>query len=280
MAKVQVPVVGGIRKVITIPDQQVGTTIAEFGSGKITLAQLKAALGVSNVPTPPNTIGGGKGGGNAAIALGPGLAGGGPVVGAVPIYLVAPIPAFIFDEGGGGGDGEPGPPGLLGPQGIQGPVGPIGPSGGPTGAPGAAIYLVDDNSDTEMPFVPAIDKPKTVNKGAAWVSPSGALVAGSTNIVFVNCPIAGTIKSAKLLTAGGPGSCVVDVWKAPFASFPPTVANTITAAALPTIAAGVSSSDSTLTGWTTSVNAGDVLAFKLNSSSTFTQVTVILEIQQ
>lgn len=119
-----------------------------------------------------------------------------------------------------------------------------------------------------------------VTKGATWVSSSGAVSAASAQLVFVDCPAVGTIKVAKIVTVGGPGSCVIDIWKAPFASFPPTVANTITAAALPTIVAGTTYSDSTLTGWTTAVNVGDILAFKLNSSGGFTQVTIYLEVQQ
>lgn len=171
--KFQLPVVGGLRKVIAIPDQQVGTTIAEFGSGKITLSQLKAALGVSNVPIPPNTIGGGGGAGaGAAIALGPGLSGGGAVVGAVPISLTAPIPAFVFDDGGG--DGDPGPPGMAGAAGPQGVVGPTGPSGGPVGPAGPATYMSAEDGEDGWHAIPGNPGPAGAAGGAGAPGVAGA----------------------------------------------------------------------------------------------------------
>src|SRR5579862_8800010 len=95
--KIQLPAVGGIRKVVKVNEgsgNSTATTIAEFANQSITIAQLKAALGIVTVP---NTQSGGSSGGSpAALVLGPGLAGGGPVVGAVPINLLAPIPAFVF----------------------------------------------------------------------------------------------------------------------------------------------------------------------------------------
>jgi hypothetical protein len=42
--KFQAPVIGGFRKMITLPNVPVGTTIAEVGSGTITLTQLAAAI--------------------------------------------------------------------------------------------------------------------------------------------------------------------------------------------------------------------------------------------
>jgi len=155
-------------------------------------------------------------------------------------------------------------------------------SAGATGAAGRArvVWLLDDSLADDPILITQRRTLRMVNKGAAWISPSGPLVAASTNIVYVSCPVTGRIMNAKLLTGGGPGACVVDVWKAPFGSFPPLVANSICASALPTITAGVAYSDSTLTGWTTNINAGDVLAFKLSSVSTFTEVSLILQVSQ
>lgn len=117
-------------------------------------------------------------------------------------------------------------------------------------------------------------------KGATWVSTDGAaLTAGDCPEVNVLCQNAGTISKWTILTEGGTGSCVVDVWKDTYANAPPTVADTITAAAKPTVTTATKAQSSTLTGWTTSVTAGDIMTFKLDSSSTFTSITVILEIQ-
>ncbi len=92
-------------------------------------------------------------------------------------------------------------------------------------------------------------------------------------------PFACTINSATL-QADQSGSIVVDIWKKAYAtSSPPTVANTITASALPTLASAQSSQDTTLTGWSTGVNvsANDMLRFNVNSATTVTRVTLTLK---
>jgi hypothetical protein len=100
------------------------------------------------------------------------------------------------------------------------------------------------------------------------------------NDVFIspgyNCQITGY----RLYTDGGTGSCVVDVRKSTYAAFPPTSLNTICGASKPTISSGVSASDFTLTGWTTSVGEYDVLGISLDSSSTFSMVTLQLFLEQ
>jgi len=52
--------------------------------------------------------------------------------------------------------------------------------------------------------------------------------------------------------------------------------NTITASAKPTISSAVKTKDTTLTGWTTTVNAGDILAFNVDSVSTVQRLTIAL----
>lgn len=143
--KVQLPVIGGVRKVVTVPGSNVavGTTIAEFGSNTVTLAQLAAAL---DLLVPPNT---GTIGGDtpvASIALGPGLSGGGPLLGSVPIRLVAPIPVFIMGDEGGG-DSEPGPPGQQGQQGIAG-------APGVSNIPGPAVFMLANDGEDGHDAVP------------------------------------------------------------------------------------------------------------------------------
>lgn len=74
------------------------------------------------------------------------------------------------------------------------------------------------------------------------------------------------------------GSIVVDVWKDAFANFPPTDADSITASAPPTLSSAQSSSDETLTGWTTAITSGDVLAYNVDSASTVERVTIVLKV--
>lgn len=85
------------------------------------------------------------------------------------------------------------------------------------------------------------------------------------------------IQSATLL-ADQSGSIVVDIWKDTYANFPPTVADTITASAKPTITTATKSQDSTLTGWTTAIAAGSILRFNVDSVATVTRVTLALKV--
>lgn len=83
--------------------------------------------------------------------------------------------------------------------------------------------------------------------------------------------------NANTLLADQSGSIVVNVWKVAYASYPATVSNKITASAPPTISSAANSTDSTLTGWTTSISAGDTLRFNVDSVTTITRVTLILK---
>lgn len=95
----------------------------------------------------------------------------------------------------------------------------------------------------------------------------------------VRSQITGTIERASLL-ADQSGSIVVDIWKDTYANYPPTDADSITASAPPTISSATKSEDTTLTGWTTAVTAGDTLRFNVDSATTITRVTVILYIRE
>ena len=90
-------------------------------------------------------------------------------------------------------------------------------------------------------------------------------------------PFACTINEWTLL-ADQSGSVVVDIWKDTYANFPPTVADVITASAKPTISSATKGQSSTLTGWTTSIAAGDTLRFNVNSVTTIQRVTLTLKV--
>jgi hypothetical protein len=107
----------------------------------------------------------------------------------------------------------------------------------------------------------------------------GGAVPSTGTFGCVVVPYDCTITSATLM-ADQSGSAVIDVWKAAFASYPPTIANTITASDLPTLSSAISSQDTTLTGWTTSLNAGDIIFFNLNSVSTLNRVIIALGVKR
>lgn len=94
---------------------------------------------------------------------------------------------------------------------------------------------------------------------------------------YLEVPFNCTINRATLL-ADQSGSVVVDIFKDTYANYPPVVGDKITASAPPTITTATKSQDSTLTGWTTSITAGDVLGFNVNSATTITRVTLALKV--
>ena len=96
---------------------------------------------------------------------------------------------------------------------------------------------------------------------------------------FVEVPFGCTIEAVTLL-ADVSGSCVIDIWKDTYANFPPTVADTITASAKPTLSSAQRSQNLTLTGWNRTLNAGDILAFNVDSGATLHQVTLSLRVRK
>jgi hypothetical protein len=92
-------------------------------------------------------------------------------------------------------------------------------------------------------------------------------------------PFACTILEATLL-ADQSGSIVVDVWKDTYANYPPTNVDSICASAKPTLSSATKSQDSTLTGWTLSIVAGDTLRFNVDSITTCQRVTLVLKVSK
>ncbi|KKN72537.1 hypothetical protein LCGC14_0410410 [marine sediment metagenome] len=102
----------------------------------------------------------------------------------------------------------------------------------------------------------------------------------STGIAgWLHIPFACVIEEVTML-ADQSGSIVVDIWKDAYSDYPPTNADSITASAPPTISTATKSQDSTLTGWTTSIAAGDTLHFNVDSVTTITELTISLKAQK
>lgn len=80
------------------------------------------------------------------------------------------------------------------------------------------------------------------------------------------------------LLADTAGSIVVDIWMADYASYPPTVANTITGASVPTISTDIKSRDDALTGWTRDLALGDTLRYNVVSATAITRCLVSLKV--
>lgn len=98
-----------------------------------------------------------------------------------------------------------------------------------------------------------------------------AITTGSKG--YISVPYSCTINNNTII-ADQTGSIVIDVKKSTYAGFPTTTS--ICAAAKPTLTSAQKSTDSTLAGWTTTVTAGDVIEFVVDSASTITKATLTL----
>jgi hypothetical protein len=95
---------------------------------------------------------------------------------------------------------------------------------------------------------------------------------------FLKVPYACTI-TGWTIVSDIVGSAVIDIWKDIEANFPPTIADTITAAAKPTLSSQQLVTGSP-TGWTVAVAAGDILLFNLDSVSTLNRVQLFLQVNK
>jgi hypothetical protein len=156
----------------------------------------------------------------------------------------------------------PGVPGATGATGTAGSAGATGAQGA-TGANGATGATGPGGTVLAIEFV--ID--------------GGGVVITTGQKGYLEVPFNCTITAARLF-ADQSGSIVIDIWKDTYANYPPTDPDSITSATPPTISSATKSQDTTLSGWTTSITAGDILGFNVDSVTTITRVTVSLTVQR
>lgn len=141
------------------------------------------------------------------------------------------------------------------------------------GATNGYVLTVDSTKTLGMDWEVIPKSTRSLNivvGGAGSVVSTG--IAGDVVIDF-NCTI-----SQWTLLADQSGSIQIDIWKDTYANYPPTVADTITASAKPLISSATKNQSSTLTGWTTNINAGDTLRFNVDSATTITRATLCLKL--
>jgi hypothetical protein len=150
------------------------------------------------------------------------------------------------------------------------------------------LYCKDDGGDSELYVIDAggnvvqIIKDGALNLtqsvGIGFVIDGGGAAITTGVKGYLEVPFACTITACRLL-ADQSGAIKVDIWKDAYANYPPTDADTITAANEPEIAAsGVKDEDTVLTGWTTAISAGDILGFNVDSCTTIERCTVSLTV--
>ena len=142
----------------------------------------------------------------------------------------------------------------------------------------AGRALVDDADNTAQRTTLGLGAAAVLGATAILrfvVDGGGSAITTGAKKAYCTVPWACTITSWNIL-ADQSGSIVFDVWKDTYANYPPTVADTITASAKPTLTTATKATGSTLTGWTTSVTAGDVLEVNVDSITTCTKVVLEL----
>ena len=75
------------------------------------------------------------------------------------------------------------------------------------------------------------------------------------------------------------GDIIVDIWKADYASYPPTALDSITGTEQPTLTGTDKDESSTLADWVVDVNPGDTFRFNVDSITDITRVLLTLHLR-
>lgn len=123
-------------------------------------------------------------------------------------------------------------------------------------------------------------------KKSIFIDGSGSAIATGVvghRLIPWACTIVGVTALATTVSGDNSGSIVVDIWAESYANYSDTVpdnGDSITASAPVTISAGIKSEDTTLTGWTTTIAAGTVLRFNVDSCTDVKQLEIILHLRR
>lgn len=139
-------------------------------------------------------------------------------------------------------------------------------------------FLRSDGSDPSWQTLATADMPANgLIRTITFIIDGGGATITTGIKGDLEIPFACTINRVTVL-ADQSGSIVVDIWKDTYANYPPTVADTITASAKPTLSSAAKSQDATLTGWTTAITAGDTLRYNVDSITTCQRVVISLKV--
>lgn len=136
-----------------------------------------------------------------------------------------------------------------------------------------AHVLIVDTAGGVVSSIPANQKELSIT----FIIDGGVAAITTGEKGHLEIPFACTIDRVTTL-ADQSGSIVVDIWKDTYANFPPDNDDSITASAPPTLSGAQKAQDSTLTGWTTSIAAGDILAFNVDSITDCQRVMISLKV--
>lgn len=123
------------------------------------------------------------------------------------------------------------------------------------------------------------DEHLNITTGINIVFDGGGSAIQDAEMICEEIPFAATITEARLV-ADQSGSIVVDWWLDSYANYPPTNADSICdAGTCPTLSTAQKYSDATLTSWTTSISAEDVICAYVDGAATsITRATAVLKL--
>jgi len=142
---------------------------------------------------------------------------------------------------------------------------------------GADIEKASGNLTLNDPNAGPLTLSELATSGISFIIDGGGSAITTGIKGDLEIPFDCTIQQATLLLDQS-ATFTLDIWKDTYANFPPTVADTITAAAKPSTSAATKDQDSTLTGWTTSVSAGDIIRFNVDANDNATRATISLKV--
>lgn len=146
--------------------------------------------------------------------------------------------------------------------------------GVPAGGTAGQVLEKIDSTDFNTQWATPSSGGETAPIGAAWFEDDGTTAIASAQDVRIYIPNAITISQVDIQTKGGTGSCVLDILNDDLEGNE----TSIVASAAPEISSDTSYTDSTLTGWTTSISGNTELIFRVDSTSTFTFIEVLLTV--
>lgn len=148
-------------------------------------------------------------------------------------------------------------------------------AGPTTGAAGAYTFrnLASGDFGTNQ-ITPSQIGNNVINMGILIDNGASAITAGEEGQFPINFPC--TVTGWTILSYTGSGSCVFNVYKSTYASFP-TMTSMIVGGTKPSITANYKGQNLAISDWNTvSVNTGDIIKFTLESISGFSQLSIAL----
>lgn len=140
---------------------------------------------------------------------------------------------------------------------------------------GITITVADDSGGEEVDIT--IASSASIVTGIPFIIDGAGATITTGQKGHIEVPFACTITGWTIL-ADQSGSIVVDIWKDSYANYPPAVGDTITGSEKPTLSSAIKNQDLALSTWTTSISAGDILAYNVDSATTVQRVLVSLHV--